>query len=1071
MPDLELGASLCDRAFAGDLKALQEYCEAGVDMNLKDYNDRTALHLAAAAGHLQVVEWLVHKGCLMQRDQFGGLPLHDAERNEHSAVKDFLKELSFKKGGQDTRPTAKLMDKVLSILVKEGVFTFSLVYSELDYYFNVLDLDHRYFEHYTAAQIAKHVHCYIAAKKVAQTSGTQSLQFHMESEQKAFYLSTIGDVTQQRADWELTEQLVSEWLQRTPAGHAYSVVFIRSRAPAFRGAKDALGIYSLHQSPFESAGLLPDEDDLELVATTSFLKTQLPHHCKRFSELIKHVMNSSSGTWTKATPVQARKASFPSASNWVLEYGTRQTSPVFLQEFSQIFRTINTVPTKRYVETFQNGITCYTFYLDCQSKEAVDSCVRQLQLVPHLKQSPIAHLFPTNVLGGDTLIFLTSLVKFAFHFVKKETPEYLHLAQALSSEPRHKAKLDLLYLQAMTELLTEDRIFEVVLRYVEFCKTVFTDFKHIATGARLPYYNTALAKQLDNIRDETDVKVLQAFLLFNQHLLLTNFFRAGGTSGALAFRLNPQFLATLSTSIFPELPYGVFLVVGRDFYGFHVRFRDIARGGIRLIYSRDQATYRRNASTLFEENYNLAFTQQRKNKDIPEGGAKGTILLDLGAQHLATPSFEKYIDSLLDLMMPEENQIHSHHGKPEYLFFGPDENTADKMDMGSLHARKRGWPLWKSLTTGKAASMGGIPHDVYGMTTRSVHTFKCELLLMLGLKEEQMSKVQIGGPDGDLGSNEIKISRDKTIAIVDGSGVAYDPQGLDRAELLALATRRLPIKEFSASKLSGQGFLVLVGELDITLPDGTVVERGDQFRDTFHLSKYSTADLFVPCGGRPKSVTSQNVHLMFQDGKPKFRCVVEGANLFLTDDARKTLEDAGVSVLKDASTNKGGVTCSSLEVLAALALTPAAHDALMCVTGVEPPAFYTLYVRHIQQMIQDKARMEFRCLWAEKQRHPEWYLTDLTAMLSNKINAMADTISAQFEKAMDPQLAQTVLRRAFPTLLVDRVGVAALMDTLPLPYVHAAVAGWLAATFVYERGFSSNEFAFYKFMERLKGDP
>lgn len=35
--------------------------------------------------------------------------------------------------------------------------------------------------------------------------------------------------------------------------------------------------------------------------------------------------------------------------------------------------------------------------------------------------------------------------------------------------------------------------------------------------------------------------------------------------------------------------------------------------------------------------------------------------------------------------------------------------------------------------------------------------------------------VQTGGPDGDLGSNEIKISKDKTIAIVDGSGVLYDP--------------------------------------------------------------------------------------------------------------------------------------------------------------------------------------------------------------------------------------------------------------------------------------------------------
>ena len=41
-----------------------------------------------------------------------------------------------------------------------------------------------------------------------------------------------------------------------------------------------------------------------------------------------------------------------------------------------------------------------------------------------------------------------------------------------------------------------------------------------------------------------------------------------------------------------------------------------------------------NIGSMFEENYNLAFTQQRKNKDIPEGGSKGVILLNLAHQVL-----------------------------------------------------------------------------------------------------------------------------------------------------------------------------------------------------------------------------------------------------------------------------------------------------------------------------------------------------------------------------------------------------------------------------------------------------
>lgn len=52
---------------------------------------------------------------------------------------------------------------------------------------------------------------------------------------------------------------------------------------------------------------------------------------------------------------------------------------------------------------------------------------------------------------------------------------------------------------------------------------------------------------------------------------------------ALSFRLNPAFLPEVE---YPKQPFGMFFVVGSDFRGFHVRFRDVARGGIRIIRSR-----------------------------------------------------------------------------------------------------------------------------------------------------------------------------------------------------------------------------------------------------------------------------------------------------------------------------------------------------------------------------------------------------------------------------------------------------------------------------------------------------
>jgi NAD-specific glutamate dehydrogenase len=67
------------------------------------------------------------------------------------------------------------------------------------------------------------------------------------------------------------------------------------------------------------------------------------------------------------------------------------------------------------------------------------------------------------------------------------------------------------------------------------------------------------------------------------------------------------------------------MVLGYDFTGFHVRFRDISRGGVRVILSHEE-NYERNRSSQFQENYNLAYTQKLKNKDIPESGSKGTCV-------------------------------------------------------------------------------------------------------------------------------------------------------------------------------------------------------------------------------------------------------------------------------------------------------------------------------------------------------------------------------------------------------------------------------------------------------------
>ena len=76
------------RRLAGRVKAL---AAKGADVNEGDYDDRTALHLGAAEGRLDVVEFLVAHGAEVDRvDRWQGTPLRDAETGKHEKVVAFL---------------------------------------------------------------------------------------------------------------------------------------------------------------------------------------------------------------------------------------------------------------------------------------------------------------------------------------------------------------------------------------------------------------------------------------------------------------------------------------------------------------------------------------------------------------------------------------------------------------------------------------------------------------------------------------------------------------------------------------------------------------------------------------------------------------------------------------------------------------------------------------------------------------------------------------------------------------------------------------------------------------------
>lgn len=223
------------------------------------------------------------------------------------------------------------------------------------------------------------------------------------------------------------------------------------------------------------------------------------------------------------------------------------------------------------------------------------------------------------------------------------------------------------------DTFTRKYILDIIEKYPELIRLCYSHFAnvHYTKPSQLKNYSEkeileAISKQVEN---RNEFKVFQSYLTFNNAVLKTNFYKS--TKVALSFRLDPSFLSPVE---FPKPVYGMFLVVGAGFRGFHIRFRNIARGGIRIVKSRNPENYSINLRSLLDENYGLAATQQKKNKDIPEGGSKGTILLDANNQGKPRVAFEKYVDSILDLLIVDPKfKMVDLYKKDEILFFGPDE--------------------------------------------------------------------------------------------------------------------------------------------------------------------------------------------------------------------------------------------------------------------------------------------------------------------------------------------------------------------------------------------------------------
>ncbi len=603
--------------------------------------------------------------------------------------------------------------------------------------------------------------------------------------------------------------------------------------------------------------------------------------------------------------------------------------------------------------------------------------------------------------------------------------------------------------------------------------------------------------------------ILTQAVHFIDYTLKTNFYRS--VKSALSFRLDPRYLNEVPYNreeIFPEIPFGIFFIFEMRYIGFQIRFKDLSRGGLRTVAPEktEQLIYEKN--NVFLECYNLAYTQHKKNKDIPEGGSKAVILvesfehfskeIDIYKRELQLSGTSKedlevkvdhfkknhklefmheaqrsFVNSLLTLINAQEDgtlkakHIIDYWKRAEYIYLGPDENMHNEIiEWIAMHSEKHGYIPGKSFISSKPSL--GINHKEYGVTSLGVTMYMEQVLLYLGINPytDPFTIKISGGPDGDVAGNLILNlhtlypENAKLLALTDISGTIYDPEGLDLQEMVQLFHSSLPIRYYPPEKLHNHGFLLDLrtkkaqneysqqtlcwvkneGNLEQKWVSGNEMQH--LFRNNVHQAK---TDIFIPGGGRPRTLNESNYKdFIDETGLPTSKAIVEGANLYLTPVARRELEKLGVIIIKDSSSNKGGVICSSFEVLSCLVLE---NDNIFLKEK-------TQLVKEILEIIKKTALDEAKLLLLTH-KNSGHFITDISEWISEKINAYKyELLDFLEKKELSMDLKDPLIRCLLlycPEILQKKY-CKKILQNIPDIHKKAIISCYIASNLVYNRG-------------------
>ncbi|MCB0918129.1 MAG: NAD-glutamate dehydrogenase [Actinobacteria bacterium] len=454
--------------------------------------------------------------------------------------------------------------------------------------------------------------------------------------------------------------------------------------------------------------------------------------------------------------------------------------------------------------------------------------------------------------------------------------------------------------------------------------------------------NAVLARiedALDQVSSLDTDRVFRFFLTLLRGCVRTNFYQERPNEVfSLAFKFLPAQIPQLPQ---PRPKYEIW-VYSPVVAGVHLRFADVARGGLR--WSDRPEDFR-------TEILGLVKAQAVKNAVIVPAGAKGGFY----GKQIPPPAADRhawlaagkhaYVSFITGLLSLTDNRVGDevvsppavvrHDGDDPYLVVAADKGTASFSDLANETAHRFGFWLGDAFASGGS---DGYDHKAMGITARGAWESVKRHFRDLGLdtQTQDFTCVGVGDMSGDVFGNGMLLSQHiRLLAAFDHRHIFLDPDPdpevsyAERRRLFELS--RSSWADYDGSLISQGGGVYSKNAKSIPISEQVRAALGIEQRvtkmtppDLIRAILKAPADLFWNggIGTYVKAVTESNVEVgdkandaVRVNGEDlRCRVVGEGGNLGLTQLGRIEAAISGVQLNTDAIDNSAGVDTSDHEV-------------------------------------------------------------------------------------------------------------------------------------------------------------